>query len=368
MIITDRGASEVIGFILLTALVISGVTVIFAVGGDDIDGAKDNIEKENVMQSFEQIDAAVYNNGIDERSIEMGTQGYDGQMNKSEGSTVTFMEKDSSGSTSVINSYTMETVEYDGSDYKVVYEGSAIWLVQDSQYIEEKSPQVTASEQSLNFSIESGERIFDGIKSDSSDLVIEIEGDSYKAWSNHFEDEAAKSERVSHTVNDDAKTTSLVVEGTENTTTTNSGPSTLDPSQVITEYEGSSEVDFGVPDFYDDKSLYAVCTTEITVSHTDNPDCREDYFIHGAGISGADDADDTMLTSVVPDSYDGGDLLFGGVTYETGTEAGQSGYEQSTPIFVDNGDVNVAYDGNLEEIGPASDSVRRCIILQRYKY
>lgn len=246
----NRGASEVIGFILITALVITGVTVILFLGAGDITNAQQDSEMQHAQNTLSEFDSEVsqvaLNQDVEAKtSVELGlARGADASVNYSGDSKLSIMTvgigggggefDDFSEYENKYNSlsdcssadpdddckadYSLGTLKYDNGEQVVAYEGGGVWKktgpTQDASPV--SSPEFhytrrSAAQQTLTMPLITLEGQDGQIGSNSIDVarttsasdslperlsaqtaVVRVESEYATGWEEHFRDEVGE--------------------------------------------------------------------------------------------------------------------------------------------------------------------------------
>lgn len=121
---TDRGQSTVIGFVLLLAITLAGVTMIVAFGAQGLNDLQGQANTEYAEQAFTQLDAAgatVALGQSEAQTVELGLRG--GPLRTVQAGTMTLAYQN--GST--IHNETLGAVVYEGDKSTVAYQGGGVW-------------------------------------------------------------------------------------------------------------------------------------------------------------------------------------------------------------------------------------------------
>lgn len=180
--IKNRGVSEVIGFILITGLVVTGVTVVLLLGAGDITNAQQGSEIQHAQNSLSEFDSevsqvALNQDGNSKTSVNLGLlQGPEKQLEFSSDSQLSIMTigiasgggdfDDFDEYENVYNSlddcsdvdidedckadYQLGTLEYQNGDDTVGYEGGGVWRQAGGSQAFSVSPPEFHYRQSLN--------------------------------------------------------------------------------------------------------------------------------------------------------------------------------------------------------------------------
>lgn len=128
-----RGVSETVGVILLTALVITGSTVVVGLGGIAVDGARETSEVEHAQNAFAELDsqasAVALGEGPNQRSIDLGLDGQTRSkvtVERTGNIRVTIEDLDTGTVTTPLNQ-DFGTLKYTNGDTVVAYQNGGVW-------------------------------------------------------------------------------------------------------------------------------------------------------------------------------------------------------------------------------------------------
>ncbi|MEF8882633.1 MAG: hypothetical protein V5A34_08945 [Halapricum sp.] len=128
----ERGQSEVLGFILVFALIVVSTGIVVTLGGGSITDAQNNIDADRAETSLAQLDsqaALVALGSSDVQQVELPSiDGTGYQVEEDAGWMNISFKNTTSGKITTIHNATLGAVVYDGAGQtKVAYQGGGVW-------------------------------------------------------------------------------------------------------------------------------------------------------------------------------------------------------------------------------------------------
>lgn len=215
----DRGASEVVGFALLLAIVVIGIAAILLVAGPQLAAQQQGTEVSHAEQALTQFDsdaARVATGGTSSRRIDLGLRGNRGTLDvdSNDGQITVEYLRSFDETPSTIVDRPLGTVRYVDGTTTVGYQGGGVWRSDGTDSTMVSPPEFTYRNETLSLPIVStrrggsvhsdveirpgaspAQRFPDGSDSNLSNtvdtgvLTITIESRYYSGWAQFFEAE-----------------------------------------------------------------------------------------------------------------------------------------------------------------------------------
>jgi hypothetical protein len=125
----DRGVSEVLGYVLILALIVLAVSMLYVTGNPIIQKLQGNIYQQSVEQGFTVLDSQISAATLGEAPVQTTTLfTKTGSIHISNTSRITITRVTQNNTEVVLYNHTLGTIEWDsGNDVTVAYEGGGVW-------------------------------------------------------------------------------------------------------------------------------------------------------------------------------------------------------------------------------------------------
>jgi len=127
----ERAVTEVVGFALVFALVVSMVAIVSVVGFDELEDTRDQEELNNAERAFDVLAdnlADIHDGGAPSRATEVNLES--ARLEVGQRVTINVTGINQSGA-SFVNTFTSQPIVYASGDAELVYSGGAVFRTQD---------------------------------------------------------------------------------------------------------------------------------------------------------------------------------------------------------------------------------------------